>query len=375
MGFSISEKGYVGLGYYSPTFSYYKDLWEYDPITDAWTKKANFVTPRISAAAFSVGDYGYVGGGYTGFVGFNNDLWRHDPATDTWTQKADMPAEARAYSVSFSIETKGYVCTGAGGTSVFNEVWEYDTTNDTWLQKENFGGGQRWYAAGFSIGNKGYIGTGKDSSGIYYKDFWEFSPTCDSLTIYADADGDGYGDASDSTIICDSILLTGYVFDNADCNDANANINPGATEVCSNGIDDNCNGVIDENCCSIPTGLATTNITATSAQLNWNTVASATKYKLQYKRDTTGAPWITVTITAPITSTVITNLISGKKYKWKVRSVCGSEKSSYSSVVKFTTLLRLVVKQRKQLHLKFILIHFHLRVRFHFHLMNTLLQS
>ncbi|HYV93786.1 MAG TPA: MopE-related protein [Chitinophagales bacterium] len=62
-------------------------------------------------------------------------------------------------------------------------------------------------------------------------------------TYYADTDGDGYGDASVTVQGCS--IPVGYVTNNTDCNDANAVIHPGTTEVC-NGVDENCNGQIDE---------------------------------------------------------------------------------------------------------------------------------
>jgi gliding motility-associated-like protein len=63
------------------------------------------------------------------------------------------------------------------------------------------------------------------------------------LTFYADADGDGFGDAGSTTLACTA--PEGYVTDNTDCDDASATVYPGATEQC-NSIDDNCNTLIDD---------------------------------------------------------------------------------------------------------------------------------
>ena len=63
-----------------------------------------------------------------------------------------------------------------------------------------------------------------------------------SLT-YRDSDGDGYGDSAASSTSCPP--PPGYVAIGGDCDDTNASVHPGATEVC-NGVDDNCDAVIDE---------------------------------------------------------------------------------------------------------------------------------
>ena len=64
------------------------------------------------------------------------------------------------------------------------------------------------------------------------------------LTIYLDVDGDGYGLEGSDAESCD--LPEGYVDQGQDCNDQNAKIYPGATELC-NGLDDNCDGAADNN--------------------------------------------------------------------------------------------------------------------------------
>ena len=70
-------------------------------------------------------------------------------------------------------------------------------------------------------------------------------------TWYRDADNDGYGTASVTTLAC--IKPSGYVANSTDCNDSNSAIHPGAAENPTNGIDDNCNGQTDEASTTHPT--------------------------------------------------------------------------------------------------------------------------
>ncbi len=63
------------------------------------------------------------------------------------------------------------------------------------------------------------------------------------VTYFADVDGDNYGDIFNDSIAC--FELEGYVINNEDCNDLNAEINPATSEIC-NDIDENCNIEVDE---------------------------------------------------------------------------------------------------------------------------------
>ncbi len=65
----------------------------------------------------------------------------------------------------------------------------------------------------------------------------------DGFTFYADADGDGFGDAASPEIACNRPV--GYVVSSADCDDGNAALSPDADETCDS-LDDDCDGLVDD---------------------------------------------------------------------------------------------------------------------------------
>lgn len=68
----------------------------------------------------------------------------------------------------------------------------------------------------------------------------------DGTYWYRDLDNDSFGDPWVSVLACSP--PSGYVADNTDCDDADATVNPLATELCD-AIDNDCDGEVDESGC------------------------------------------------------------------------------------------------------------------------------
>ncbi|MDD2986506.1 MopE-related protein [Flavobacterium sp.] len=82
----------------------------------------------------------------------------------------------------------------------------------------------------------------------------EITNPCDMIppvlsTWYPDVDEDGFGDENNSIEACEAPI--GYIDIGGDCDDVVTSINPGATEICYDGIDQNCNGIITDGCAII----------------------------------------------------------------------------------------------------------------------------
>jgi N-acetylneuraminic acid mutarotase len=232
----VNGKAYVGLGFNIALGVYnteacLKDFWMYDPITDSWEQKANFLNNFTDACAcFVVNNTIYVtsgmdGAGFgnevwkyipvegqqgtwvrlndfsgpsraggiacansnhvyfgTGYWTFNaNDWWEYFPINDTWVQRRLIPDNGRENAVSLTINNRIFVSTGRHfggnltGGHVDSDIIEYDIIRNVWFDRGNLPASGRENALSFTINGKGYIGFGENDTQVL-NDFWSFEP-------------------------------------------------------------------------------------------------------------------------------------------------------------------------------------------------------
>jgi N-acetylneuraminic acid mutarotase len=183
IGFSINNQGYVGLGH-GFRFDSRCDFWKYDPNTNTWVRKADFPgVPRHRGIGVAVGGKGYIVGGMSidnGVYTARRDTWEYDPLADIWTRKADFPGEGRWGAAGFAIGTKVYVGLGEGDVAVTPSLWEYDTQTDTWTRKNDFPGRLRFGTSSVSSVTSAYLCVGNTTNGNEdLREIWTYDQATD----------------------------------------------------------------------------------------------------------------------------------------------------------------------------------------------------
>jgi N-acetylneuraminic acid mutarotase len=189
--FTINGIAYVGTGYSdgndaTPTNTFVK----YDPTLNTWTSIAAFPgASRAWAAAFSIGGFGYVGGGVNANADasstYFSDWYKYDPTANSWSAIASFPGSPRAGAFGFAIGSLGYVGTGFDGSVDYQDFYQYNPSTNTWTARANFAGGLRDDAAAFTIGSLAYVGTGETFNTTAFTDFYKYDPSTNAWAAIA----------------------------------------------------------------------------------------------------------------------------------------------------------------------------------------------
>ena len=172
--FQIGNSGYLVSGILS-TNERTADAWSFT--NNVWTRIPDFTgSARNNAVGFAIDGLGYVGTGYNGTDALN-DFYKYDPATKAWTAIAEFPGEARYGAVAFSLGGYGYVGLGATKTQkTLKDFWRYDPKTNQWTSIGTTFKNKRVNAFAFVIGNKAYVGGGMDNN-QFPEDFYSFDGT------------------------------------------------------------------------------------------------------------------------------------------------------------------------------------------------------
>jgi hypothetical protein len=148
-------------------------VYEYDPLSDVYTKKNNF--PGVPGAfssysSFVIHDTGYVISGIK--------CWRYNRGADNWQQKASLP-ENMNVQAGFSLGNYGYVVADSSQQTYNNnypmQLWRYDPLQDRWSRvNENYPGYAAYLIKTFSVNGAVYVGFGYNNGDWPVGDFWKF---------------------------------------------------------------------------------------------------------------------------------------------------------------------------------------------------------
>ena len=145
------------------------DVYEYDPGTDTYTKKARMPKPQARAASGVIDGKIYVIGGVANTYSIYNDIVQvYDPATNSWSSATNFP-KAVSYLSAATVNNKIIVTGGYNATFTPSRyiadtyVGELNGGTLTWTKVKDYPLGPTILISGVGVGNKAYFFGGRAS--------------------------------------------------------------------------------------------------------------------------------------------------------------------------------------------------------------------
>lgn len=134
VAFVIGDKAYIATGTNNSELK--TDFYEYDADADNWTKRKDIANlseedydneydiVRSNAAAFVMNNKAYIATGSKG--GLSAHTWEYDPISDVWTKKRDFEGVARTGAAAFTLGGKGYVLSGRTSSLPLDDIYRFE---------------------------------------------------------------------------------------------------------------------------------------------------------------------------------------------------------------------------------------------------------
>lgn len=178
ISFSIGYRIYTGGGMNKNKFL--KDLWEYNTITNKWTKKNDLPASIAIGSSIVVNGICYIGLGGDGTKSLK-DWWQYDELNDNWIKKADFPGKAGFDGAFISWKNNVYVIGDSEDANnsrvdvINNEIWKYCPATNTWSLFDKFPGKPRHSGIAVLSGSKLIYGFGQnESTNEWYSDMCSY---------------------------------------------------------------------------------------------------------------------------------------------------------------------------------------------------------
>jgi N-acetylneuraminic acid mutarotase len=181
IAFSLKDKGYAGSGFFDGSF------FEYNPQTNAWIPKRKYPGEAMyqsHSGAIAAAQVGYAGFGQEwASNSYSNEFYEYNPITDQWSKRNTFWSndnDFRKGMICFSTSSKMYFGTGRNINDFdFATLFEY-SPNSGWVELNSLPAIERSDAVAFATENVGYVGLGLK---YHYQgqvdklmDFWKFTP-------------------------------------------------------------------------------------------------------------------------------------------------------------------------------------------------------